>query len=116
MQYNVIQPRTYLWYLTAVALFLAVLAAFPVYSAEKVDINSADAWVLQQKLSGIGKKKAEAIVKYREEHGPFKTVYELEKVHGIGKKTVEKNLDKMVAIQPEQEPEKVEEVEKEQVE
>jgi competence protein ComEA len=41
-------------------------------------------------LKGIGLKKAEAIVKYRTEKGPFKTVDELDNVSGIGKKTVDK--------------------------
>ncbi|MGZ8152965.1 MAG: ComEA family DNA-binding protein, partial [Methylovulum sp.] len=42
-------------------------------------------------LSGVGQKKAEAIVKYREEKGLFKTAEELANVTGIGEKTVEKN-------------------------
>ena len=37
-----------------------------------------------QRLPGIGEKRAQAIVAYREEHGPFQTVDELDKVEGIG--------------------------------
>ena len=54
-----------------------------------VDINSASKKELSG-LSGIGPKKAEAIVRYRDKHC-FKNLNELVNVKGIGKKTVEKN-------------------------
>ena len=44
-------------------------------------------------LNGVGEAKAEAIVAYREEHGPFKSADQLAEVKGIGLKTVEKNRD-----------------------
>lgn len=59
--------------------------------AAPVNINSADAKTISESLSGIGQKKAEAIVKYRTEVGPFKTAEELANVSGIGEKTVQKN-------------------------
>lgn len=55
----------------------------------KVNINTADISLLQT-LSGIGIKKAEAIIAYREEHGPFAKIEDLQEVSGIGEKTVEK--------------------------
>ena len=58
--------------------------------ASPVNINTADAKTIGEALSGIGPKKAEAIVKYREEQGPFKTVDELVNIEGIGEKTIEK--------------------------
>ncbi|MEZ5671802.1 MAG: helix-hairpin-helix domain-containing protein [Thiotrichaceae bacterium] len=67
------------------------------YAADKVDINTADALTLAHVMEGIGEKKAEAIVKYRQEHGFFNSIQELEKVAGIGAKTIEKNKDKLVA-------------------
>ncbi len=60
-------------------------------SAAPVDINTADAKALAANMKGIGAKKAEAIVKYREKHGPFKRVEDLTKIKGIGLKTIEKN-------------------------
>ncbi|WP_166264067.1 ComEA family DNA-binding protein [Marinobacter caseinilyticus] len=59
-----------------------------------VDINSADAVTLAS-LDGIGDAKADAIVAYRDEHGPFATVSDLSKVSGIGKKTVENNAARL---------------------
>ncbi|ARI76999.1 helix-hairpin-helix domain-containing protein [Halobacillus mangrovi] len=42
-----------------------------------------------QTLNGIGPSKAEAIIQYRQENGPFQTVDDLLKVSGIGEKTIE---------------------------
>ncbi len=42
-------------------------------------------------LKGVGVKKAANIVSYRTKVKCFKTIDELAKVKGIGKKTVEKN-------------------------
>ncbi len=59
--------------------------------AEKVSLNKGDAQTLAMVLKGIGLKRAEAIVRYRKDHGPFKTIEELANVKGIGVSTVEKN-------------------------
>ncbi|MBE2893565.1 ComEA family DNA-binding protein [Pasteurellaceae bacterium NCTC 11878] len=58
---------------------------------KKVHLNSATAGELQQILSGIGAKKAQAIVDYREKNGDFISIDQLEDVKGIGKATVDKN-------------------------
>lgn len=50
---------------------------------EKINLNTADSYDLQR-LPGIGEKRAEDIIAYREEHGPFQTVDELDEVSGIG--------------------------------
>lgn len=60
-----------------------------------VNINSASADVLAENLNGVGLKKAQAIVLYREQHGPFKSIDELVNVAGIGEATLEKNRDKL---------------------
>lgn len=61
----------------------------------KVRINSATSEELQ-KLQGIGPSKASAIIAYREENGPFKTVDDLLNVSGIGEKTLENIKDQIV--------------------
>lgn len=63
--------------------------------AGSVNINQADAAVLSAELNGIGEKKAQAIIDYRTQHGPFNTLEDLQKVKGISDKTIEKNRDKM---------------------
>ena len=55
---------------------------------EVIDLNAADAYDLDR-LPGIGPAKAEAILAYREEHGPFQSVDDLLAVSGIGEVTLE---------------------------
>lgn len=57
----------------------------------QLNVNTVDAMVLQSQLKGIGKAKAEAIVAYREAHGPFSSVEELLEVNGIGAALLERN-------------------------
>ncbi len=54
-----------------------------------VDINAASAGELEN-LPGIGASKAAAIVAYRDQHGAFASVDQLEAVSGIGPSTVER--------------------------
>src|SRR5579884_2034862 len=51
-----------------------------------VEVNVASAALLKH-VSGINSRVANAIVKYREEHGPFKSREELHKVPGLGPAT-----------------------------
>ena len=73
----------------AVAEQLNVAAAPVQQATQQVNINTADAATLAGSLRGVGIKKAEAIVAYRSEHGPFKSVDELVNVKGIGDKMLE---------------------------
>ena len=54
-----------------------------------ININTADVDELSE-LPGVGKKKAEAIVSYRELNGEFESIEELTNVRGIGPKMYEK--------------------------
>lgn len=60
-----------------------------VADSAKIDINKADANTLQQ-LSGIGEKKAQAIIDYRNKVGKIKDIAELSKIEGLGSATIEK--------------------------
>lgn len=64
-------------------------------SAETVSINRADAATLAQALIGIGPTKAAAIVQYRQQHGPFRQLSDLDAVKGIGPATLEKNRSRI---------------------
>lgn len=77
---------------TALSLALAGSA----FAAEKVNINTADAATLDRVLVNVGPSKAEAIVAYRKQHGPFRSAEQLAQVDGIGLKTVEKNREMIV--------------------
>lgn len=77
--------------ITVVFVSLFLLGLSSLTFAAPIDINTADSAALAQAINGVGPKRAEAIVAYRKEHGPFKTVEELAKVPGIGAKLVEQN-------------------------
>jgi competence protein ComEA len=80
---------------TIIAL-LATLGMSTVALAAPVDINAADAKTLAKELRGVGADRAEAIVQYRKENGPFRSIEDLVKVKGIGKKTVESNRANLI--------------------
>ncbi|WP_301287721.1 helix-hairpin-helix domain-containing protein [Bacillus sp. 3103sda1] len=61
----------------------------------KIQINTATKEQLE-KISGIGPRKAESIMKYREQHGPFQKVEDLLEVDGIGEKSLEKIKDEII--------------------
>ncbi len=67
------------------SLGLLVLAMiFPAFAyAAAVNINTADAALLDT-LPGIGLAKAGAIIKYRQEHGAFVRIEDIQNVNGIG--------------------------------
>lgn len=55
----------------------------------KVELNTATKDQLLQ-VDGIGDKKADKIIEYRKQHGPFKNLTELKDISGIGDKTYQK--------------------------
>ena len=62
----------------------------------RIDLNSASAGELQA-LPGIGEVKANAIVTYRNEVGPFSSVEEVVEVRGIGPATLDAIADLVYA-------------------
>lgn len=61
---------------------------FDAHRMEMVELNSAGMEALRS-LPGIGEKKAQAILEYRQAHGPFSSLDELEQVDGISTKSIE---------------------------
>ncbi|MEH0687939.1 helix-hairpin-helix domain-containing protein [Vibrio cholerae] len=60
-----------------------------------VNINQASAEELADLLSGVGIKKAQAIVEYRQANGKFSAANDLTQVKGIGEAIVTKNADRI---------------------
>ncbi|WP_282176801.1 ComEA family DNA-binding protein [Vibrio nereis] len=60
-----------------------------------VNVNQASAQELADLLSGVGIKKAEAIIEYRKQNGDFKNADDLVNVKGIGSTTLEKNRERI---------------------
>lgn len=72
-----------------IVLLIAVSA--PALFAETVNINQANAQELANNLQGVGIKKAQAIVEYRDKIGGFESQKQLLNVKGIGESTLKKN-------------------------
>jgi competence protein ComEA len=71
-----------------------VLCSFAA-TAGPVDINTADASTLAKELNGVGPARAQAIIAYRTEHGPFKSVDDLALVKNIPRKLIENNRESL---------------------
>ena len=80
-------------------LILLALFSFNVI-AKPVNVNTADAKTISESLSGIGQKKAEALIQYRTENGDFAMLNDLTNVKGIGEKTIEKNANDILFSEP----------------
>lgn len=82
-------------FIPAVALSLAMLFSGAALAEDaplvSVNINQASAAELAEVLQGVGESRAEAIVAYREEHGPFADVDALTAVSGVGPATINNN-------------------------
>jgi len=85
------RPFSFLLRLGLVLFALWSTAAAAASAVESVDINHAEAFELAARLNGVGMTRAEAIVNYRDTHGPFDHPDELVNVKGIGPKTLDKN-------------------------
>lgn len=68
-----------------------------VVSYEKMNLNQADEKSLTKVMKGIGKKRAAAIIQYRNQHGSFASIEELAKVRGLGEKFVNSHLSELQA-------------------
>lgn len=79
--------------LAAIVLALSLAVPGLLFAATPVNINQASATAIAKSLDGVGNSKAQAIVDWREAHGPFKKVDDLRHVKGIGKATIDRNRD-----------------------
>lgn len=83
----------------ASVVFACALAS-PAVAADAIDINTATAEEFAAAMSGVGFRKAEAIVADREMNGPFTSIDDLVRVRGIGDRTVEANRERLSVAQP----------------
>ncbi len=82
-------------HLIAAIVFALSLSGLALAEIPAVDINTATAEQLADALHNVGIAKAEAIVAYREENGPFEHIDELVNVRGIGLATVDRNRERI---------------------
>lgn len=76
---------------------IALLLSLPtlLIAGEPININTANKDLLMS-IKGIGEKRAEAIIAYRNKKGPFKTVDQLADIKGVGKLFIDSNRDVLV--------------------
>ena len=67
-------------------------------NVQKINLNSADVNALMHSIKGIGAKRAQAIVQYRQTHGIFKSVDELAAVRGFGEKFIKSHAKQLQDI------------------
>jgi len=104
MQSLVTRPAKISRFLGALVLSLMLVGNLPghlyaetssddsaVIASVTVNINTASVNDLAEALVGVGVKKAEAIVEYRNVNGPFTDKNQLLNVKGIGEATLDKN-------------------------
>lgn len=60
--------------------------------SQRIDLNRAEVWLLDA-LPGIGPGRAQAIVDYRNQKGPFHRVEDLLNIEGIGESTLDRIRD-----------------------
>jgi len=68
-----------------------------VSALQKVNINTADSWLLAA-LPGIGETRAQAIIAYRQQNGLFRDINALLNVAGIGSVTLDNIRDLITVI------------------
>lgn len=101
------------WIVLNALLMSAVTAAFPLQALaqpsskvsvaqtesrkaiSRININTADAKMLDEGLLGVGPAKAQAIIAWRKQKGPFKAIAELSAVKGMGPALIERNKDRI---------------------
>jgi competence protein ComEA len=74
----------------------AVQKQVAVAEGKTVNLNTADTQtIVNAHIKGIGKKRAEAIVAYRGQHGPFKSVDDLKNIKGISENIINANRNRL---------------------
>ena len=75
----------------------AILLSLPVmlYAGQTINVNTANKELLMS-IKGVGEKRADAIIAYRKQNGPFKSVDQLSKIKGLGQYFVDTNRDVLV--------------------
>ncbi|WP_257297054.1 helix-hairpin-helix domain-containing protein [Endozoicomonas sp. YOMI1] len=63
---------------------------------QKVNVNQATMEQLDKGLLGVGPRIAMEIVKHRDQHGPYQSFDDLDKVKYVGSRMLDKNKNRIV--------------------
>ena len=86
-------PRLYLFLFI---LSLSITSSYAVNIVAPINLNTATVAILAHSFKGIGQKRAEAVIAYRDRHGPFKSVSDLANVKGIGHAFIVRNHSALI--------------------
>jgi competence protein ComEA len=75
---------------------LYILSPDQINQPQKIDINHAEAWLLEA-LPGIGEDKALAIITYRQQNDFFSHISQITQVEGIGEGTFT-NIETLITV------------------
>lgn len=84
---------------TWTGLIIGIVMATPLQAVE-ININSADATLMAAEIGGLGIRRAEAIVRYRNEHGSFTSVDQLSNVPGVSQRIIDINRENLTLGTP----------------
>ena len=73
-----------------------VVAGADAAQPQKININRAEAWLLEA-LPGVGEARADAIIEYRRQRGLFHDIYELASVPGLGE-AIFQNIKDLITV------------------
>ena len=77
----------------ATVLFSISAMAAEQQDVEPVNVNQASYQELDQGLLGVGPRIAMEIVKHRDQHGPYQSIDDLDRVKFVGSTILEKNRE-----------------------
>lgn len=80
----------------ATVLFSISAMAAEQQDVEPVNVNQASYQELDQGLLGVGPRIAMEIVKHRDQHGPYQSIDDLDRVKFVGSTILEKNRGRIV--------------------
>ena len=83
----------------SMAVLFALAITVPLLAQAEIDVNTASAMELQR-IKGIGPKTAQAIIEFRNENGPFRSVQDVTRVKGVGQKTLQKMIESGLVCNP----------------
>ena len=82
-------PGTPVYFLVICHVNIATQFKTDKSNQQQVNLNTATEEELKN-VNGIGPAKAQAIIEYRTNNGPFESVEQLKEIRGIGDKTFER--------------------------
>lgn len=96
--YVVVLSLSFLAFTSGIAKSDHPLSTQSINVIKKINLNTVSTDQLVHTIRGIGPKRAQAIIAYREKHGRFKSITQIAEVKGIGQAFVAQHLNDLKNI------------------